>query len=67
MTDKELLELVQMELEAVQSALQTAQYHYAAICRIIGEMDTGCGCGCGLVEPFGFVPEAGCPVHDPEV
>ena len=20
--------------------------------------------GCGYVEPYGFVPEAGCPVHD---
>jgi hypothetical protein len=23
-----------------------------------------CGCACGITEPYGFVPEAGCPVHD---
>jgi len=22
--------------------------------------------GCGYVEPYGFVPECGCPIHDPE-
>lgn len=26
-----------------------------------------CGmAGCGYMEPYGFVPEAGCPVHDKE-
>jgi len=25
---------------------------------------TTCGHGCGWVYPYGFVPEAGCPVHD---
>lgn len=28
--------------------------------------DTPCGYACGYVEPYGFVPECGCPVHDPE-
>jgi len=23
-----------------------------------------CGYACGYQEPYGFVPEAGCPVHD---
>ena len=23
-----------------------------------------CGCACGYVEPYGFVPEAECPIHD---
>ena len=23
-----------------------------------------CGCICGYAEPYGFVPEAGCPIHD---
>lgn len=23
-----------------------------------------CAHGCGRQEPYGFVPEAGCPVHD---
>lgn len=23
-----------------------------------------CGNACGHVKPYGFVPEAGCPVHD---
>jgi hypothetical protein len=23
-----------------------------------------CGNDCGFVEPYGFVPEAGCPMHD---
>lgn len=23
-----------------------------------------CGYSCGYQEPYGFVPEAGCPVHD---
>ena len=26
----------------------------------------GCGCECDFVYPYGFVPEAGCPVHDIE-
>lgn len=25
-----------------------------------------CGNGCDYQEPYGFVPECGCPVHDPE-
>ena len=25
-----------------------------------------CGCACGYVEPYGFVPEAECPIHDRE-
>lgn len=25
-----------------------------------------CGYVCGYQEPYGFVPECGCPVHDPE-
>ena len=25
-----------------------------------------CGYGCAWVEPYGWVPEAGCPVHDHE-
>lgn len=25
-----------------------------------------CGNACGYVEPYGFVPESGCPVHCPE-
>ena len=24
-----------------------------------------CGWACGYMQPFGFVPEDGCPVHDP--
>lgn len=23
-----------------------------------------CGYNCGIQEPYGFVPEAGCPIHD---
>lgn len=23
-----------------------------------------CGCVCGYIEPYGFVPEAECPIHD---
>jgi hypothetical protein len=23
-----------------------------------------CGFICGYTEPYGFVPEAGCPIHD---
>jgi len=23
-----------------------------------------CGMACGHVEPYGFVPEVGCPIHD---
>lgn len=25
-----------------------------------------CDFGCGFTEPYGFVPEAGCPIHDKE-
>lgn len=24
----------------------------------------GCGYACEVVEPYGFVPEVGCPIHD---
>lgn len=30
------------------------------------EQDATCGQACGYCEPYGFVPEAGCPVHDRE-
>lgn len=23
-----------------------------------------CGYNCGITEPYGFVPEDGCPIHD---
>ena len=23
-----------------------------------------CGCACGYAHPYGFVPEAECPIHD---
>lgn len=23
-----------------------------------------CGLACGYIEPYGFVPEADCPIHD---
>ncbi len=26
-----------------------------------------CGNACGYVEPYGFVPEAECPIHDREI
>lgn len=26
--------------------------------------EEGCGFECNWVFPYGFVPEAGCPVHD---
>ena len=29
-------------------------------------MDTGCDNACGYQWPYGFVPECGCPVHDPD-
>ena len=37
-----------------------------ALTAILRYLVTGyCGYGgCGYVEPYGFVPEAGCPVHD---
>ena len=27
-------------------------------------LTSNCGCACGYVEPYGFVPEAECPIHD---
>ena len=27
-------------------------------------VEYNCGYACGFTEPYGFVPEAGCPVHD---
>ena len=37
---------------------------------IYADPDPSCDCGncgyaCAYVEPYGFVPEAGCPIHDP--
>ena len=28
--------------------------------------DPGCGNACGYQWPYGFVPECGCPIHDPD-
>lgn len=28
------------------------------------DFEITCGYGCDFQEPYGFVPEAGCPVHD---
>jgi hypothetical protein len=25
-----------------------------------------CDCACRYTEPFGWVPECGCPIHDPD-
>lgn len=34
---------------------------------IIKYLITGrCGWYCGHAHPYGFVPECGCPIHDPE-
>lgn len=33
-----------------------------AVTRIIEELE--CGYDCEFVEPYGFVPGAGCPIHD---
>ena len=27
-------------------------------------LDQSCPCDCGYQEPYGFVPEADCPIHD---
>ena len=32
--------------------------------RIRHALTGDCGCACGWVYPYGFVPEAGCPIHD---
>lgn len=34
--------------------------------QLAGRSFNDCDCACGFVSPYGFVPEAGCPVHDPE-
>jgi len=41
-------------------------YRWLGLTSILRYLMTGhCGySGCGYVEPYGFVPEAGCPVHD---
>lgn len=31
----------------------------------IKDVKIECGRSCGYVEPYGFVPECGCPIHDP--
>lgn len=44
----------------VRKLLQAAKEHLPKP----GELD--CSYACGYVEPYGWVPEAGCPIHDPE-
>lgn len=44
-------------------AVKRAWFALTAILRYL--MTGNCGhIGCCYVEPYGFVPEAGCPVHD---
>lgn len=31
---------------------------------IVIKRDVDCGFECGYAEPYGFVPEDGCPIHD---
>jgi len=41
-------------------------WYVRRLCVMIRYRLTGdCGMGgCGYMEPYGFVPEAGCPIHD---
>lgn len=32
--------------------------------RVLYALTGDCGMGCSYEEPYGFVPEAGCPIHD---
>ena len=34
--------------------------------QVVKPEEEPCRCECHRVEPYGFVPEAGCPVHDPD-
>lgn len=33
-------------------------------CRFLDRFVRDCGYACGWAYPYGFVPEADCPVHD---
>lgn len=37
---------------------------WTVLSRVWHQLTGRCGNGCGYVAPYGFVPEAGCPVHD---
>lgn len=39
---------------------------WTLVSRIRFVLTGDCGNACDHVEPYGWVPEAGCPVHDPE-
>ena len=44
---------------------------YQTWCKILCQKkprnwEVDCGNGCAVTEPYGWVPEAGCPVHDPD-
>ena len=38
-------------------------WFYDIRCRLKFVLTGDCGHACGLVQPWGFVPEEGCPVH----
>jgi hypothetical protein len=43
-----------------KAELQQEEYMTAVLKQQLGE----CDCACRYTEPFGWVPEADCPVHD---
>jgi len=42
--------------------IQQEEYMTAVLRQSLGD----CACECHYTEPYGWVPECGCPVHDPE-
>ena len=72
--EKRRRDLVEKHLRSMQDATE-AFYNYTAVLKAAmasateGAQDDGnetdCGYACGWAYPYGFVPECGCPVHDP--
>ncbi len=54
--------LVQCPHCSRQSFAQSGSDAAWTIAIMAGECD--CGYGCGFTGPYGFVPQAGCPIHD---
>jgi hypothetical protein len=63
---RSLARVVEMANESLPPDKNTELHRIAAMLSETRKKSMGldCGCDCGFDDPYGFVPSAGCPIHD---
>jgi len=61
-----LARVVEMANESLAPADNTEMHRLAEVMSKTRKKSMGldCGCDCFFTDPYGFVPQGGCPVHD---